>query len=145
MFAGYFDASGTALQPCLAVAGFAASIEQWQEFEGLWLGRLRKDDLEFFHATEVHQNWKSDPKRLKALYVDLIVFSFQPDWSSLGVVLSIARLIRSRKPRNKSGGYAPIASLAGRARHWFAHGRGRLAGGYQNWCSSGETMEGGDS
>jgi hypothetical protein len=72
MFTGYFDASGTALQPCLAVAGFVASVEQWHEFEGLWLRRLGKDDLEIFHATEVRRRWKDDPRRIEALYFDLI-------------------------------------------------------------------------
>jgi|SRR6185369_12009453 len=78
--AAYFDAGGHQEdQKYLVVAGFAAPVTSWIDFESSWRNRLSTDRLEYFHAVEfAHsrgqfaQNWKDDEKRRRSLLSDLM-------------------------------------------------------------------------
>ncbi len=56
MFKAYFDASGNSTdQLAIAVAGFIASVESWNDWVEEWLGRLRQDDLGLFHRRIINR------------------------------------------------------------------------------------------
>jgi hypothetical protein len=70
-FTVYLDASGSEHdQPCLAVAGYLSTAEQWIEFEKSWLLRLSAEGLDYFHAREI---LRAVPDKIKrdSLYADL--------------------------------------------------------------------------
>lgn len=76
----YFDAGGHQQdQKYLVVAGFAASVEMWLEFDRSWTERLRRDGLDYFHAVEFAHSygqfasgWREDEPRRRALSSDLM-------------------------------------------------------------------------
>jgi len=78
--AAYFDAGGHQEdQKYLVVAGFAAPVKSWIEFELSWRNRLSKDGLEYFHAVEfAHsrgqfaRDWRADETRRRSLLSDLM-------------------------------------------------------------------------
>jgi hypothetical protein len=74
-----FDASGhESDQPYLVVAGFVSSAGDWDDFSQLWLTRLRKDGLAYFHASkfdryeDIFEVFRHQTARRHALTRDLM-------------------------------------------------------------------------
>lgn len=76
-----FDAGGDDSRPCLTVAGFASSVEDWDKFSVAWKERLKQDGADFFHAVSLasfsglfkHWREREDKYELrKALSADLM-------------------------------------------------------------------------
>lgn len=64
------DASGSAGQGCLCVAGFVSNVEDWESFGITWNDRLAKDGIEYLHMHEYvssrlqFKDWDSEKKRV---------------------------------------------------------------------------------
>lgn len=74
-----FDASGKEDSPCLVVAGFIASHDDWASFNKEWLGRLKQDGLAYFHMVDFANfrkqfatGWEGDEDRRRRLLGDLV-------------------------------------------------------------------------
>jgi hypothetical protein len=76
---GCFDASGhESDRPFLVVGGFVSSAGHWDDFSRLWMERLSRDGLAYFHAAEFEAyvgafaQYRDDTKRKHALATDLM-------------------------------------------------------------------------
>jgi hypothetical protein len=74
-----FDASGhESDQPFMVVAGFVSSAGDWDEFSRLWLERLGRDGLPYFHANQfasgsgIFKGWRPSDARTIALASELM-------------------------------------------------------------------------
>jgi hypothetical protein len=74
-----FDASGKENSEVIVVAGFISSHADWNSFNTQWLGRLKKDGLEYFHMVDFANfrrqfatGWKDNEERRKRLFGDLL-------------------------------------------------------------------------
>jgi hypothetical protein len=53
MLRAVFDAGGTDHdQPCLVVAGFISSADDWEKFDAMWKARLAADGIDHFHMVD---------------------------------------------------------------------------------------------
>lgn len=74
-----FDASTDKTNNWLSVGGFISSAGDWEDFDGLWKARLKRDGLTFFRMAdfahsfgEFSHGWKDNEPRRRALLGDLL-------------------------------------------------------------------------
>jgi hypothetical protein len=116
-FTAYFDASGKqADQPCVAVGGFIATAEQWLDFEVLWLERIKKEGLEYFHVREINHapEFRNDAERTRRLYVDLIQILKDHVARKIGCCI-ITKAVTSISPEERRAWNISAYSVAGRS------------------------------
>jgi len=129
--AAYFDAGGHEEdQEYLVVAGFAAPITSWIEFEISWRRRLLTDGLEYFHAVEfAHSrgqfahNWKEDETRRRCLLsdlMDIVKQNVSRKFSSVVINDALNEMSESTKLQFHINAYSLSArTCAARLREWM--------------------------
>jgi hypothetical protein len=76
-----FDGGGDAGTEYMTVAGFASSVDDWDDFSVKWKSRLDRDGIEFFRTVDANsfrgpfEHWRDLPNKnqlRRALFADLI-------------------------------------------------------------------------
>jgi hypothetical protein len=129
VFSVYFDASGTEHdQPCMVVAGYLATAEQWINFENEWVPRIRREGLDYFHAADVAR-LIPDRGRRENLYVDLVKIISENVSRQFGCCILIRALHAIDEAKRKewnvraysAAGYACVCQV----RLWFTSWKAR--------------------
>jgi len=98
MFTACFDTGGTDHdQEILMTAGFVSSAGDWIEFDEKWRARLALDGIEYFHmkefahSTDQFEGWKSQERRRRDLFSDLLDIISSHAYRKFGCGISIPK------------------------------------------------------
>jgi hypothetical protein len=115
------DAAGSSHdQPVLVVAGFVSTVEQWVEFDREWTDRLKKDDIDCFHASEFansrgqFRGWRSQEDRRRKLSADLMGIIQGNVHRKVGEVIANKILEGNISPENRKAFYMEAFPITGR-------------------------------
>jgi hypothetical protein len=125
MLTAFFDASGSEddpQQPVFLVAGFAARVEDWVDFDRIWGAELRKYNLPYFHTWAFAHfehpfdapEWKDESRR-RSLYGSLLDIIKSHVYRKFGSGVSMAPFKAVVPNRVKLAFHLSAYSLTGRA------------------------------